>query len=135
MKLLTLFNSARSIHKAFYICLLYFSGIVLAGCTAHLVGVKNEPQSFANYIGLPYCMVSVPLSPSEVIEHAKDSGNPNPEENSEWINMVAALQSGDQIRKVNCSGAYSHGYSGASVFYALFRNNMIVLKFHPMLLD
>jgi hypothetical protein len=103
----------------------------MAGCTS--ASIRSEPPSFAAQLGLPYCKVSVPLSPSEVVENSKRSGNPNPESNGEWIKMAAALQPGDQLRRVNCLGA--QGHVGDPYYYALIRNHEIFLKFHPMIFD
>lgn len=88
---------------------------------------KYEPASFAETFSLHGCLLSVPLSPDEVLEASKRSGNPNPEANEEWINMAANLRDGDEIRLVNC------GSGGA--YYALIRESRIMFKFYPMILD
>jgi hypothetical protein len=98
--------------------------------------VKYEPSSFADRVGLPYCSVSIPLSPSEVIENSKRSGNPNPESNGEWIRMEENRQPGDKLREVNCSGTTKrYGKFRDPYYYGLFRGDAIILKFHPVILD
>lgn len=104
----------------------------VASCASTAAGVRLESQSVAKSMGLASCKVSVVLTPSEVIENSKRSGNPNPESNQEWIKMAADLQAGDQLRLVNCLGVKG---IGDPYYYALFRNEAIVLKFHPMIFN
>ena len=106
--------------------------IFVTSCVSRPSGLKFEPSSFADQMGLHGCWISVPLSPSKVMEDSKRGGNPNPESNDEWIKMASDLRDGDQLRLVNCSGVKG---VGDEVFYALIRNNVIHLKFHPMILD
>lgn len=108
------------------------SVVAVMSCASASKGVKFETASVASRLGLPNCDVSVALSPSEVIENSKRSGNPSPEKNGEWIKMVASLQSGDQMRLVNCLGVKG---IGDPYYYALFRNGEIILKFHPMIFN
>ena len=104
----------------------------VAGCASTSASVRFESQSVAKSMGLAGCKVSVVLTPSEVIENSKRSGNPNPEANYEWIKVAADLQAGDQLRLVNCLGVKG---IGDAYYYALFRNEAIVLKFHPMIFN
>lgn len=106
--------------------------LYLAGCASSPLRYTFERASFAKRMGLPGCWISIPLSPSEVIEDSKRDGNPNPENNGEWIKIAADLQEGDELRLVTCSG--TKGYGGTA-YYGLFRNNAIILKFYPMILD
>lgn len=106
--------------------------LTLAGCASASSSVKFEPRSVTNRLGFAGCKISVALSPSEVIENSKRSGNPSPERNSEWIEMESGFKSGDQLRLVNCLGVKG---VGDPYYYALFRNRVIVLKFHPMIFD
>jgi hypothetical protein len=106
--------------------------LYLASCASSPLRYTFERASFAKQVGLPDCSISTPLSPSEVIEDSKRGGNPNPETNDEWIKIAADLQEGDKLRLVTCAG--TKGYGGTA-YYGLFRNNEIVLKFHPMILD
>ncbi|MCB1560449.1 MAG: hypothetical protein H7A20_11855 [Rhodanobacteraceae bacterium] len=86
-------------------------------------------------MGLSDCRVSVPLSASEVITDAKRSGNPNPEDNAEWVAIVEARQPGDKLREVNCLAAISRGEYRDPYYFALFRDDVVVLKFHPVIID
>lgn len=106
--------------------------IAVAGCSSVPRSLNFESRSVAHRLGFSGCQVSVPLSPSEVIENSKRSGNPNPEGNPEWIKMAAGIKPGDQVRLVNCLGVTG---VGDSYFYALLRNEAIVLKFHPMIFN
>ena len=83
-------------------------------------------------MGFAGCKVSVALTPSEVIENSKRSGNPDPEKNAEWIKMSAEFRSGDQLRLINCLGVNG---VGDSYYYALLRNGSTVSRFHPMIFD
>jgi hypothetical protein len=83
-------------------------------------------------MGLHDCRVSVPLTPSEVIENSKRSGNPKPEDNADWIRMAAELRPEDQLRLINCLGAKG---TGEPYYYALIRDGSIVLTFAPMIFD
>ncbi|MGO4549592.1 hypothetical protein AB4059_00590 [Lysobacter sp. 2RAF19] len=89
-----------------------------------------EPSSFADRMGMHGCAISVPLTSDQVIEGAKLMGNPSPETHGAWINMKAEFREGDQLRFVNCSEV--KGTTGTD-FYALVRNNVVILKFAPML--
>jgi hypothetical protein len=128
------FNSDRVWYRfSFrYALLACISAVAVVGCASDPAGVQFESRSVASRLGLPSCDVSVALSPSEVIENSKRSGNPNPEENDEWIKMVASLKSGDQLRLVNCLGVKG---IGDPYYYALFRNGEIISKFHPMIFN
>lgn len=112
--------------------LFYATAVAMVGCASVQSSVRNESQSIAARLGFPQCDVSVALSPSEVIEYSKKSGNPRAEENVEWIKMAAELRPDDKLRLVNCLGVKG---VGDSYYYALFRNNEILLKFHPMIFD
>jgi hypothetical protein len=83
-------------------------------------------------MGLHDCRVSVPLTPSEVIENSKRSGNPEPEDNADWIRMAAELRPEDQLRLINCLGVKG---TGEPYYYALIRDGSIALKFAPMIFD
>jgi hypothetical protein len=98
----------------------------LAGCVSTQSRIKMEPMSVANRLGLPNCKVSIPMSESEVVDNAKRDGVPNPEKNQEWIEMTKSLQPRDQLRLVSCK--YGNPY-----FYALIRNEAVILKFRPLL--
>ncbi|WP_129588444.1 hypothetical protein [Solilutibacter silvestris] len=90
---------------------------------------KMEPRSASKRLGLTGCNVSVPLSQSEVLDTVKKwDNNPNPEQNQEWIKLIANQKSGDELRMVSCK-------VGDPYFYALFRNDAILYKFHPVILD
>lgn len=94
-----------------------------------------EPKSIAKQLGLPYCRVSVPLSQSEVIEDAKRMDIPDPETYVEWIEMKSNIQSGDQLRLVNCLGTSRSKYGGDPYHYVLIRNGKIISKFHIAFFD
>lgn len=70
------------------------------------------------------------MSQSEVISDAKRVGNPNPEKYLEWIAMTSNIQSGDQLRLVDCLKASRSKDVGDPYYYALIRNSTIFLKFH-----
>lgn len=84
----------------------------------------------AKHLGFPECSVSVPLSESEVLEDAKRVGNPNPENDQEWIEMTKNIQPTDELRVVNCLNS-----SRSTYFYALVRNGSIVSKFYSSIFD
>ncbi len=76
------------------------------------------------------CEISVPLTSNQVLEGSKLMGNPSPERHGGWINMRDGFREGDQLRYVNCSVIKD---TTGTDFYALIRNNVIILKFSPML--
>ncbi|HJR75099.1 MAG TPA: hypothetical protein VJ806_15855 [Luteimonas sp.] len=106
----------------------------LAGCASAPTAVKMEPKSVAKQLGLQGCRVSVPLSQAEVISDAKRTGNPNPEAYREWTEITANIQPGDQLRLVNCLESRSKDV-GNPYYYALVRNDAIILKFHVGFFD
>lgn len=117
----------RLARNASLVCVIF----AMAGCMSSPSGWKYERQSFAEGMGLDGCSISVPLTPSEVIENSKRSGNPDPESNDEWIAMAAEFRAGDQLRWINCLGV--KGKSNA--YYALIRDGSTILKFYPMIFD
>ena len=88
----------------------------------------------ARQLGVPYCKVSVPMTESEVIAHAKTDGNPNPE-GTDWADLVSKIQPGDQLRLVNCFGAARSRKISDKYYYGLFRGNSVIAKFHSMIYD
>jgi hypothetical protein len=76
------------------------------------------------------CAISVPLTSNQVLEGSRLMGNPSPETHGGWMRIRDELREGDQLRYVNCSGIED---TTGTDFYALVRNNVIVLKFAPML--
>lgn len=102
---------------------------LIGGCASMPQIFKMEPRSASKRLGLTGCNVSVPLSQSEVLDTVKKwDNNPNPEQNQEWIKLIANQKSGDELRMVSCK-------VGDPYFYALFRNDAILYKFHPVILD
>ncbi len=89
-----------------------------------------EPSSIADRMGMHGCAISVPLTSNQVIEGSKLMGNPSPETHGGWITMSAEFREGDQLRYVNCSGVEE---TTGTDFYALIRNDVVILKFAPML--
>jgi hypothetical protein len=116
----------RPKHAAFLVSLF---ALAATSCASSLDGMKSESRSVARQLGVPKCRASVPLTPSEVVEEARKGGNPHPEEHGDWIKITASLRPGDQLREINCLGA------GDSLFYALIRNDEIVLRFYPVIFD
>jgi hypothetical protein len=104
----------------------------IVGCASSPVGLNYEPAKVASRLGFAGCAVSVPLSQSEVAENSRRSGNPDPESNKEWVAIAAAVRPGDQLRLVNCLGSKS---IGDQYYYALFRADDVVAKFHPMIFN
>jgi hypothetical protein len=128
-----LFSSIQCWNRFALRCVLACSIAFAVGCASTPTGIlKFEASPFGDQMGLHGCWISIPLSPPEVLENAKRGGNPNPEANGEWIKMAADFRDGDQLRLVNCSGVKG---IGDTVYYALIRDNAIVLKFHSMILD
>jgi hypothetical protein len=113
-------------------CALLFGSILVLTSCASVNGFtwNYEPSSVADRMGMHGCAMSVPLTLSQVIEGSKLMGNPSPETHGEWINMRAEFREGDQLRYVNCSGVKD---STGTNFYALIRNDVVILKFAPML--
>jgi hypothetical protein len=104
--------------------------LAVAGCASEPTALRMEPRSMAQQLGLPDCKVSVPLSQAEVIEDAKRVGNPNPERSQDWIEITKDFQPGDQLRAVNCLSAARSRAVGDPYYYALIRNDAIIVKFH-----
>ncbi|WP_426687236.1 hypothetical protein [Rhodanobacter ginsengiterrae] len=103
--------------------------LAVVGCASMPQVFKMEPRSIAKRLGLPNCRVSVPLSQSEVIDAVKRWDNyPNPEKNQEWIEITSNLVPGDQLRMVSCK-------VGDPYFYAMIRNDTILFKFHPVIIN
>lgn len=109
----------------------------LEGCVsvAPEQSLKPEPAEVADRLGLHGCRVSIPLSAQEVLDDARRSGNPAPEKNGDWIKISEALQPGDELREVNCSAVLEQRKIRAPVYYALFREGVVVFRFVPMILD
>lgn len=103
---------------------------MIVGCAPGPATVKMEPKPIAMKLGVPDCMVSVPLSQSEVIEDAKRMGSPNPEESPQWTGMVSSIRQGDQLRLVNCLSLSRSKNVGDPYYYALIRDGKIISKFH-----
>lgn len=109
--------------------LLVAVALIFSGCDSSPNIARMEPPSVAQGLGLSDCQVSIPLSQGEVLGLVKKWDNhPNPEQSEEWIEMAARQRPGDQLRMVTCK-------AGPPYFYALVRENVILLRFHPVLLD
>lgn len=104
----------------------------VVSCASAPAGLKSEPGGVAARLGYAGCTISVPLSRAEVVENSKLSGNPNPEENNEWMAMATAIRPGDQIRLVNCLGSNK---VGDQYYYGLFRGGTVIARFHPMIFN
>lgn len=107
----------------------------IAGCASAPTKVKMEPKSVARELGFPSCRVSVPLSQAEVIADAKRMGNPKPESYPEWIDMTASIQSGDQLRLVDCLNANRSTNVGDPYYYALLGGGKLITEFHFILIN
>jgi hypothetical protein len=97
-----------------------------AGCVSTPSELKMEPHSVAGQLDVPKCRVSIPLSPTEVVQVAKRYGAPNfgsGEGEAEWLDEA---QKGDQFRLVSCKG---------NPFFALVRNNEIIDKLYFIIVD
>jgi hypothetical protein len=116
------------------------AGVLLAAC-AH---TPREPaidrSSGLDLAGLaarfstPSCDVSVPLAQAQALALAESEGVPHPEARTDWLALVAAVQSGDQLREVSCLTGNDGRLAGA-VFYGLFRNGKLVAEMHPMIIN
>lgn len=132
MRLQTRFVS-EFCHK---ICLLRAASVLVlaviftvTGCATSPEVIPTEPRSIAKRLGFSGCRVSVPLSQEEVIEIGRKwEIYTTPEVDPEWHRLVAAQQSGDQLRLIDCKGA-------PRSFYALFRGDAIVLRYYPLTMD
>jgi len=49
--------------------------------------------------------------------------------------MSAARQPGDELREVNCLSAVANGEYRDPYYFALFRGDVIVVKYHPVIID
>ena len=107
----------------------------IVGCASKSSNLKMEPKSIAERLGMPKCKVSVPLSPSEVIDTAKRDGSHEPEKNPDWIKLAANLQPGDQLRMINCLNTTRQNRVTGSFFYALIRNDEILFRFYSAIVD
>jgi hypothetical protein len=107
----------------------------LVGCASSLTTVRMAPKLVASRLGFPTCRVSVPLSQADVIGDAKMIGNLHPEEYPEWIAITENIHAGDQLRLVDCLNAQQPDKVGGVYFYALIREDKIILKFYPMIFD
>jgi hypothetical protein len=100
-----------------------------AGCASTPSMPRMETRSISKRLAVPNCRVSVPLSQSEVLSLVKRwDHHPNPQMEPEWIVIAANQQPGDELRMVSCR-------VGDPYFYALVRNDTILLKFHPSIVD
>jgi hypothetical protein len=107
----------------------------IVGCASVQSDLKMEPRSVARRLGLPNCWVSTSLSQDEAIKQAKRDGSPNPEARRDWIEMISKVRPGDELRLVDCVKASKAGLVGDPYFYAVFRNDVILAKFHSVILD
>ena len=120
-------HSDASVYR--HVVLAVIFALTVVGCASAPSHIKMESRTVASQLGLPHCRVSVPLSQTEVVENAKRDGNPHPEQNHEWIEIAANLQPGDTLRLVKCEN------SSDPYFYALFRKDRVISKFHSMFFD
>jgi hypothetical protein len=104
--------------------------VTVAGCASAPTPIGMEPRGAGSRIGFSECRISVPLTQGEVIADARRLGNPNPSENPEWIQITKTIQSGDKLRAVNCLGT-----SRSTYFYALIRNDSVILEFYSSMFD
>lgn len=74
------------------------------------------------------------MSEAEVIAHSKSDGNPNPEAGIAE-ELTSKIQPGDQMRLVTCFSAPKSRKIDDRHYYALFRGDSIVAKFHSMIWD
>ncbi|RYE01196.1 MAG: hypothetical protein EOP50_02440 [Sphingobacteriales bacterium] len=103
------------------------AGMLLAAC-AH---TPREPAldrssgldlaALAARFSTPNCVVSVPLTQAQAMALAESEGVPHPENRTDWLRLVAAVQSGDQLREVSCLTRGNAGRLAGAVFYGLFR--------------
>lgn len=102
----------------------------ITGCISGPTEVRMEPKSAAKRLGVGGCRVSIPLSQTELIADARKVGNPNPEDDPQWIKLISSLQPGDQLRVINCLNTRRMTY-----YYALIRNDSILMEFHSSMFD
>ena len=93
--------------------------------------LRYQPTDFERQVGLPPCKVSVPLTQDEALLAAERSGAHNFGESSDWSELMALMESGDQLRYVWC---IPKGRGGV-VFFALYRGLNVVAKAHTVMLD
>ncbi len=108
---------------------------LLVSCTYSSLGLKMEPCAVAKRLGLTGCRVSIPLTPTEVIEQAKRDGDPRPESRPEWIRMLNEVRSGDQFRLVNCVRTDKSGVAGGAYYFALFRKDVVIGEMHHVIVN
>ena len=112
------------------------SALVLS--CAHSSGVpkvdrtfKYQPTELQERVGLPPCKVSVPLTQDEALEVARLGGAPNLDQRPDWSEMIATMETGDQLRYVWC---IPRGRGGV-VFFALYRGDTMIRQLHTVMLD
>lgn len=102
---------------------------MISSCASSPDLIAMEPRSFGSRLGFADCRVSVDLTREEIIE----IGNrwevyPNPEGDPEWVKMISLQRPGDELRLIRREKVGSY-------FYALIRNNEIIFRYHPLILD
>jgi hypothetical protein len=108
---------------------IFASCFMVSGCASTSTSVKMESRALAKKLGVQGCRVSVPLTQLEVIEDAKRMGNPQPENDQDWLVITKSIQGGDELRLVNCLSSRS------TFFYVLIRDGVIIREFHSSLFD
>jgi len=89
----------------------------------------------AKQYNVPRCKVSVTLTQDQVLRAARLQGDPNPEDRSDWADMVRAVQPGDELRQVICLTKGKNGLAAGDVFCGLFRTGKIVAEMHNVIIN
>ena len=90
-----------------------------------------QPTDFEKRVGYPPCKTSVPLTHNEALRAAELIGVSNLDQSSDWSEMIAISESGDQLRYVWC---IPKGPGGV-VFFALYRGVSVIKEVHFVMLD
>jgi len=75
------------------------------------------------------------MTRDEVLASAKSWGDPNAETRSEWAEILAATQPGDQLRLVDCIKPDRHGVAAGHYYYALFRGQTIIAQMPGVIIN
>jgi hypothetical protein len=75
------------------------------------------------------------MSQDEVLLSAKRWGDPYAETRAEWAAILATIQSGDQLRLVDCIGPDKSRVATGYYFYGLFRGQAIVAQMPGVIIN
>ena len=98
---------------------------ICEGCST--VGHTQQAHAVATTLGFEGCGAFGPLTPAQVVERDKKSGNYlSSHHHSDWDALIGQYASGDLIYYIDCRTADSSKIVVGSDFYALAREGVVI---------